>query len=105
VRSSAWICDFSSTSSTRARSGGLRYSPQMSWTFSMNCGSYESCHVSWRWGYSPNACQVRITASAVTPTSLAIERVDQCPRLRHRAFLIGQRDLNSSRRRHEPLLR
>ena len=39
VRSSAWICDFSSTHSTTAASGGLRYSPTMSLTLSMNCGS------------------------------------------------------------------
>jgi hypothetical protein len=28
--------------------------------------------VSWRWGASPQACQIRITASAVTPASRAI---------------------------------
>ena len=50
----------------------------MSWTFSMNCGSLDSFHVSWRWGCNPNACQIRSTASAVTPACLAIDRVDQC---------------------------
>ena len=42
VRSSAWIWDFSSTHSTTAASGGLRYSPTMSRTLSMNCGSGDS---------------------------------------------------------------
>jgi hypothetical protein len=44
----------------------------------MNCGSLESFHVSWRCGCSPNALQIRSTADCVSPTSLAIERVDQC---------------------------
>lgn len=43
---SAWICLFSSTQSTRARSGGFKYRPQMSWTFSMNEASLESFEVS-----------------------------------------------------------
>ena len=50
----------------------------MSWTFSMNCGSLDSFQVCWRCGASPNACQIRITASGVIPTSRAIDRVDQC---------------------------
>jgi hypothetical protein len=37
-----WIWLFSSTARTTARSGGFKYRPQMSWTFSMNCGSLES---------------------------------------------------------------
>ncbi len=77
-RSNAWICDFSSTARTTARSGGFKYKPQMSWTFSMNCGSFDSFQVSCRCGCSPNACQIRITASGVIPTSLAIDLVDQC---------------------------
>jgi hypothetical protein len=39
---------FSSTHNTTARSGGLRYRPTTSRTFSMNCGSLESFQVSWR---------------------------------------------------------
>ena len=54
--------------STTALSGGFRYRPQMSWTFSMNSGSLESFQVSWRCGCSPNARQIRITASGVTPS-------------------------------------
>ena len=38
LRSSAWIWLFSSAHSTSARSGGLRYRPTMSQTFSINCG-------------------------------------------------------------------
>ena len=34
--------------------------------------------LSWRWGCSPNACQIRSTAFRVTPASRAIDRVDQC---------------------------
>ena len=44
----------------------------------MNSGSLESFKVSWRCGWSPNACQIRSTAFWVRPTSAAIERVDQC---------------------------
>ena len=44
----------------------------------MNCGSFESFQVSWRCGCSPNAFQIRSTADCVSPTSRAIERVDQC---------------------------
>jgi glyoxylate carboligase len=46
VRSRAWIWDFSSTQSTTARSGGLRYTPTTSLTLATTCGSLESFHVS-----------------------------------------------------------
>ena len=52
-----WL--FSSTHSTRARSGGLRYSPTMSRTFSTNSGSDDSLNVSERCGCRPKACQIR----------------------------------------------
>src|SRR6266511_3090904 len=45
-RSNAWTWDFSSTHSTRACSGGSRYSPTISRTLSMNCGSELSLKVS-----------------------------------------------------------
>jgi hypothetical protein len=38
----------------------------------------ESFQLSWRWGWSPNARQIRCTADCVSPTSAAIDRVDQC---------------------------
>src|SRR3954469_8779691 len=44
----------------------------------MNSGSLESFQVSWRCGWSPNAFQIRCTADCVSPTSRAIDRVDQC---------------------------
>ena len=44
----------------------------------MNCGSLESFHVSWRCGCKPNARQIRETAVWESPTSAAIDRVDQC---------------------------
>ena len=61
VRSSAWICDFSSTHSTSAWSGGLRYRPTMSRTLSTNRGSADSLKVSLRCGCSANARQMRCT--------------------------------------------
>src|SRR3990167_10926563 len=78
VRSSAWIWLFSSTHNTIAFSGGSMYSPTMSRTFSTNSGSLESLKVSWRWGCSPNARQMRDTAVCDRPTSRAIVRVLQC---------------------------
>jgi hypothetical protein len=44
----------------------------------MNCGSLDSFHVCWRCGWSPNAFQIRSTADCVSPTSRAIDLVDQC---------------------------
>ena len=55
--------------STTARSGGSRYRPTTSRTFSTNCGSLESFHFSCRCGLSPNACQMSCTAVCVSPTS------------------------------------
>jgi hypothetical protein len=42
VRSRAWTWDFSSTHRTIARSGGLKYRPTTSRTFSTNKGSVDS---------------------------------------------------------------
>jgi hypothetical protein len=77
VRSSAWICDFSSTHKTRAFSGGARYNPTTSRTLSMNWGSVDSFHVCTMWGLRPNARQIRETADWDMPADLAIDRVDQ----------------------------
>ena len=52
---SAWIWLFSSTAKTTARSGGSRYKPTTSVTFSTNCGSVESLKFSLRQGWSPNS--------------------------------------------------
>ena len=77
VRSSAWIWLFSSTQSTRARSGGERYRPMMSRTLSTKCGSLDSLNVSERCGCKPKAPQMRQIVVCERPLSLAIERNDQ----------------------------
>jgi hypothetical protein len=44
-----------------------------------NCGSFDSFHVFWRCGCSPQAFQMRCTADWLRPTfSAAIDRVDEC---------------------------
>jgi len=43
----------------------------------MNSGSVESLKLSARWGWRPNACQMRLTVVWLMPTWAAIERVDQ----------------------------
>ena len=48
-------------------SGGSRYSPTMSRTFSTNSGSVESLKVSCRCGCSPKARQMRETAVCDKP--------------------------------------
>ena len=55
VRSSAWHWLFSSTQSTSALSGGLRYSPTTSRSFSMKNGSVDSLKLSLRCGCRPNS--------------------------------------------------
>jgi hypothetical protein len=78
VRSSAWICDFSSTHNTSAASGGSRYNLTTSRTLSMNCGSVDSFQVCCRCGLRPNARQIREIAVWLIPVARAIDRVDQC---------------------------
>ena len=78
VRLSAWIWVFSSTQSTSARSGGSRYSPTTSRTFSTNSGSLDSFHESCLCGANPNARQTRETIDWLNPRCSAIDRVDQC---------------------------
>src|SRR5215472_2395703 len=67
VRSNAWIWLFSSTHSTSARSGGCRYNPTMSRTFSMNSGSFDSLNVSVRCGCNAKARQMRFTVLRLNP--------------------------------------
>src|SRR5512134_458496 len=78
VRSNACTWLFSSRQSTTAFSGGFRYSPTTSTSFSSNRGSFDSLNVSTRCGCSPRARQTRCTVSRLTPTRAAIVRVDQC---------------------------
>ena len=80
VRSNACICDFSSTANTTAPCGGSRYNLTMSRTLPTNSGSVDSFHESTKCGLSPNARQIRDTAVWLSPTALAIDRVDQCER-------------------------
>ena len=77
-RASACTWLFSSTLSTTAASGGFRYSPTMSYTFSTNSGSVDSLNVSVRCGCNPNACQIRPIVDRDRPERSAILRLDQC---------------------------
>ena len=70
VRSNAWIWDFSSTHRTNARSGGFRYSPTTSLTFSMKKGSDDNLKVSVRWGCNPKARQHAADRVVAQPASL-----------------------------------
>ena len=77
VRSSAWICGFSSTANTAAFAGGARYRPITSRILSISSGSGEILKSSVRQGCSPNACQIRSTLAGEMPTRLASSRFDQ----------------------------
>ncbi len=69
---------FSSTHNTSARSGGFRYRPTMSRTFSTKNGSEDTLNVSTRWGCNENARHMRETADCDNPLACAMVRVDQC---------------------------
>lgn len=47
-------------------------------TFSMNSGSFDILKVSFRWGFSMNAPQMRLTVLWLSPVRWAIARVVQC---------------------------
>jgi len=64
VRSSACTWLFSSQHNTSACSGGDRYKPTMSSSFSANFGSRETLNVSTKCGFSPLARQIRSTGIA-----------------------------------------
>ena len=78
VRSSARTRLFSSTHSTRARSGGARWRPTMSRTFSAESGSVESLKLSARCGRRPEARQARPTVAADGPEASATVRRLHC---------------------------
>jgi hypothetical protein len=63
---------------TTACSGGFRYKPTTSISFSSKCGSLDSWNVVTRCGLSPRADHTRCTVSLETPTRWAIVRVLQC---------------------------
>src|SRR5918995_198318 len=77
VRSRAWIWLFSSTHSTTAPSGGLRYSPTTSEIFRSSSGSVENLKVSVRWGFKPWARQTRVTVTWDTRRRRPSRREDQ----------------------------
>src|SRR3954453_23282877 len=70
--------DHMTTQRTIARSGGFRYNPTMSRTFSTNCGSLENLKFSTRCGCNPKARQIRTMAVCDSPVLCAINRVLQC---------------------------
>ena len=63
--------------STIAFSGGLRYRPATSISFSSNFGSLDSLNVSTRCGFKPRAAHTRCTVAGDTPAFAAIVRHDQ----------------------------
>src|SRR5258707_1003395 len=77
VRSRAWIWDFSSMHSTTAWSGGFRYRPTTSMSFSSNRLSLEILNVLTRCGWMPRADQIRCTVAGLTACALAMLRHDQ----------------------------
>src|SRR5271169_6556232 len=84
VRSSAWICDFSSTDNTTACAGGSTHGPglwpargqaprsTMSRSLVANWRSRDSLNWRTRCGWSPWVCQIRCTELTLIPTCLAI---------------------------------
>src|ERR1700675_2542368 len=68
---------FSSTHKTTAFSGGCKYSPTISRTFSTENGSLESLKCFCRCGSNPKACQMRCTVDFDSRVSAAICRILQ----------------------------
>src|SRR6516162_7109239 len=99
VRSSAWICDFSSTDSTRLWAGGSRYSPTTSRSLAAKAGSWDSLKRRTRCGCRPCAAQIRCTERQ------RHHPVDQRRRQRRQAGLSGLVAQQASHPfAHEPLL-
>src|SRR5436305_1956084 len=74
----AWLTLSSSQLNTRAGSGGSRYGPTTSSSFSTNRLSLESLNDLTRCGLSPCSCHTRRTVEALTPAARAIVLVDHC---------------------------
>src|SRR5271156_2015875 len=74
VRSSACTEDFSSAHNTIAFSGGFKYSPTTSTSFSSNFGSLDSLNVSTRCGLRPRADHTCCTVDFDTPVAAAMVR-------------------------------
>src|SRR5262249_42125787 len=75
--SRAWIWLFSSTQSTKACSGGSRYRPTKSRSFSAKWGSLLTLKVRHRCGFNPLARQTRLTRERLVPSASARVRVLQ----------------------------
>ena len=69
---------FSSMHSTTAFSGGFKYKPTTSISFSSNRGSPESLNVLTRCGFRPRPDQIRCPVAGLTATALAIDRQLEC---------------------------
>ena len=97
----------SSTHSTTALSGGLRYSPTTSRTFASSCGSVENLNVSRRQGCSPYSRHTSATFTFERPISAASSRLDQCvtPSLRGGGSSVRSTIATSSVVRGRPGLR
>src|ERR1017187_8139502 len=74
VRSRAWIWVFSSTHSTMAWSGGFRYSPTTSVSFSRNRASRDNLKRLTRCGFKLWLRQILLTVDLLTPCASAICR-------------------------------
>ncbi len=68
VRSNAGTCDFSSTHSTMAFSGGFRYTPTMSGALSTGHGSANNLNVSPGRSCDTKLCQMRTPALWLSQT-------------------------------------
>ena len=95
----------SSTHSTTAASGGLRYRPMTSKTFSTNSGSLDSLKESARCGLSSNARQIRPIVDLDQPAALGHLRPRPVRRIRRRGLQRGHHhvlDLLGADRRRAP---
>ena len=77
VRSSAWICDFSSIQTTTALSGGFKYNPTTSRTLASNSGSVENLNLSRRHGCRFHSRQIRATEANEIPKCLPSSRANR----------------------------
>src|SRR5450759_110910 len=75
--SRAWICVFSSTDRTIARSGGAIYRPTTSRTLVTSSGSVLNLNVSVRWGLRFASAQIRAMVEMLMPVRAAMARVLQ----------------------------
>ena len=92
VRSRASICLFSSTHSTTALSGGLRYNPTTSVSFSVNAGSVDNLKVLTRWSCTSCASQIRCTVDVADARRFGHRAATPVRRTRRRLLQRGIHD-------------